>query len=204
MRAVVIGCSGSGKTTMAKQLAIQQQVCHIELDALHWLPNWQMREANDFRTLVTRAVAQEQWVTDGNYQVVRDIVWGRATTVIWLNYPFWRVMGRLMRRTLKRAYTQELLFSGNRESFRQSFLHRDSILWYALTHYHAIRKRYRQIFDKIPCAYSHIEWIELKTPSATQHYLRSHPSDQCNQLKNRRQSTDRSKRCVHPEAPPTS
>ena len=204
MRAVVIGCSGSGKTTMAKLLATQQHVCHIELDALYWLPNWQIREVHDFRTLVTHAIAQEQWVTDGNYRVVRDIVWGRATTVIWLNYPFWLVMGRLIRRTLRRAYTQELLFSGNRESFSKSFLHRDSILWYALTHYHEIRNHYRQIFAEASCTTPHIDWVELKTPRATHMYLKSRHNDQCSQLKNRRQSTDRSKRCVHPEVPPTS
>jgi adenylate kinase family enzyme len=171
MRAVVIGCSGAGKTTLAKQLAAQHQVCHIELDALHWLPNWQMREVLDFRALATRAVAPAQWVTDGNYRAVRDIVWGRATTVIWLNYPLWLVMGRLLRRKLRRAYTQEALFSGNRESFSKSFLHRDSILWYALTHYHESRDRYRQIFDGKP--FPHLEWVEVKTPAAAQNYVMS-------------------------------
>jgi adenylate kinase family enzyme len=170
MRAVVIGSSGAGKTTLAKQLATQQQASHIELDALYWLPNWQMRQVQDFRALVVHAVAQERWVADGNYRTVRDIVWGRATTVIWLNYPLWRVMWRLLCRTLRRSITQEPLFAGNRETFRKSFLHRDSILWYALTHYHATRARYRQIFDAKP--FSHVEFVELQTPGDAQRYLR--------------------------------
>ncbi len=39
-RIVVIGTSGSGKTTLARELAGRLNVPHIELDALHWKPNW--------------------------------------------------------------------------------------------------------------------------------------------------------------------
>jgi len=171
MRAVVIGIGGSGKTTLAKQLAAYHGLRYIELDALHWLPNWQMRAVDDFRALVAQAVAHERWVTDGNYRVVRDLVWGRATTVIWLNYPFWTVMGRLVRRTLRRIVTRETLFSGNRETVRNAFLSRDSILWYVLTHYAGTRARYRQVFDERP--FPHLEWVELKTPGEAERYIKS-------------------------------
>ena len=58
-RVVVVGCSGSGKTTFARQLARLLGSPHIELDALHWLPNWVPRPTNEFRALVAQAVAQE-------------------------------------------------------------------------------------------------------------------------------------------------
>jgi len=171
MRAVVIGIGGSGKTTLAKQLAAHHGLHYIELDALHWLPDWQMREVHDFRALVAQAVSHGKWVTDGNYRVVRDIVWGQATTVIWLNYPLWTVMGRLLRRTLRRMFTQELLFSGNRETLRRSFLSRDSILWYVLTHYAVTSAGYRQVFDDRP--FPHLEWVELTTPGEAERYVSS-------------------------------
>jgi adenylate kinase family enzyme len=171
MRAVVIGIGGSGKTTLAKHIAAQQGLRHIELDALYWLPNWQIRDVLEFRALVAAAVAQEQWVADGNYRVVRDLVWNRATTVIWLNYPLWLVMGRLLRRTLRRIRTQEALFSGNRETFQKSFLSRDSLLWYVLTHYYPTTANYRQLFDTRP--FAHIEWVEITTPRATAQYVTS-------------------------------
>lgn len=174
MRIVVIGSSGSGKTSLARQLAAQHGLRHIELDALHWLPNWGMRDVQDFRALVAQAVSQERWVADGNYRVVHDLVWDRATTVIWLNYPLWRVMWRLMRRTLRRVLTRKLLFSGNRETVRKSFLSRDSILWYVLTHYYVTRAGYRQIFDAP--VFPHVAFVELKNPADTVKYLASFPS----------------------------
>ncbi|MFM2331632.1 MAG: hypothetical protein RIQ74_455, partial [Pseudomonadota bacterium] len=37
----VIGTTGSGKSTFARQLAQKQQLQYIELDNLLWLDNWQ-------------------------------------------------------------------------------------------------------------------------------------------------------------------
>jgi len=39
-RVVVLGSSGSGKTTLARELARRLNVRHVELDAIHWKPNW--------------------------------------------------------------------------------------------------------------------------------------------------------------------
>jgi adenylate kinase family enzyme len=47
-RTVVIGTSCSGKTTFARDLARTLGLPHIELDALHWQPNWVSRSAEEF------------------------------------------------------------------------------------------------------------------------------------------------------------
>ena len=71
---------------MAECLAGILGYAHIELDALHWLPDWEMRPLDSLRGMVTTATAAETWVADGNYSKVRDIAWARATTVVWLNW----------------------------------------------------------------------------------------------------------------------
>ena len=141
-RVVVIGTSCSGKTTLARQLSDLLAVPHIELDALHWKRHWEARPRVEFLRIVEKAVARDRWVTDGNYGTARDIVWSRATAVLWLNYSFVRVFYRALSRTLQRAATREELYSGNTESFTKAFLSRDSILLWVLTSFRRRRREY--------------------------------------------------------------
>ncbi len=115
-----MGSSGSGKTTLAQRLARVLDIPHLELDSVHHLANWEPIETGLFRSTVADFTAGDRWVVDGNYSKVRDIVWGRADTVIFLDLPRWKVMARLVPRTLRRMITREELWNGNRE--RLSFL----------------------------------------------------------------------------------
>ena len=168
-RIVVVGTSGAGKTTFSQQLAQVLGVPHIELDALYWQPHWVPRPPEAFRALVEQAVAQDAWVTDGNYHVARDVVWARATTVIWLNYAFPTVFWRALIRTLRRALTHEELFAGNRESWRQAFLSRESILWWVITSFRRRRADYRRVFDQP--ALPHLARVEFRKPAAARRFL---------------------------------
>ncbi|MCY4560382.1 MAG: adenylate kinase [Chloroflexi bacterium] len=162
-RVAVVGSSCSGKTTLARQLSRALGSPHTELDAIHWKPGWQERPVDEIRRMAGEAAAGERWVMDGNYSSVRDIVWGRATTVVWLNYPFRVVLWRALSRTTRRVITQEELFSGNREGFRQSFLSRDSIILWAITSYRRVRQDYRRILDGGD--FPHLRVIELRGPA---------------------------------------
>lgn len=135
-RIVIIGTSCSGKSTLARQLSQQLSIQYIELDELHWLPDWQERDVADFRHLVTEAVAGESWVVDGNYSCVRDILWPHATLIVWLNYPLLTVLFQAVKRTLMRTITRQPVCAGNTETFWRALLSRDSIIrWILQTHY---------------------------------------------------------------------
>ncbi len=162
-RVVVVGTSCSGKTTLARQFSRVLDLPHVELDAIHWESEWQERPVDEVRRMAGEAAAGERWVMDGNYRSVRDIVWGRATTVVWLNYPFRVVLWRALSRTTRRVVTQEELFSGNRESFRKSFLSRDSIILWAITSHRRVRQEYRRILDD--GEFPHLRVIELRRPA---------------------------------------
>ena len=95
--------------------------------------------------LVQEAVAADNWVLDGNYSSTRDIVWPRATTLIWLNYPFHVVARRALRRTTRRVFGKQILYSENRETFRQAFLSKDSILLWVMRTYHRHRREYPRL-----------------------------------------------------------
>lgn len=161
-RVVVVGTSGSGKTSLARRLARELQVPHIELDALFWGPNWTPQPVEHFRERVAEAVAGERWVLDGNYAAVRDLAWRRATLIVWLDFSFGRVFGRVLWRTLRRVFRREELFSGNRESLAQSFLSRDSILWWMITSYHRRKREYGELL-RPPAERSQIV-VECRAP----------------------------------------
>jgi adenylate kinase family enzyme len=170
-RIVVIGTSCSGKTSYAKQLAEILRAPHVELDALHWNPNWVEKPLLDFRELVRNAAAADRWIVDGNYMTVRDLVWPRATCVIWLNYSFPLVMARAIRRTLSRAIFRKELFSGNKESLRMAFFSRDSILLWVLTTHRGHCRRLKELQGAD--AYRHLRWFEFKTAPQADQFLKS-------------------------------
>ena len=113
-RVVVVGCTGSGKTSVARSLARLLDAPRVELDALNWEPDWTAAETDVFRQRVRDALTGEAWVVDGNYSAVRDLVWPRAAMLVWLNLPYRVVSWRLLWRTLKRVFTREELWNGNR------------------------------------------------------------------------------------------
>src|SRR5262245_7866572 len=131
-RIAVVGTTGSGKSTFSRRLSGALSLPHIELDALSWKRNWEQTTDEEFFSAVSSAVSQPRWIVDGNYSRARHIIWSRATTLIWLDYPLRRTFPRLLWRTVRRIWTQEEIFNGNRETFSEAFLSRKSILLWAL------------------------------------------------------------------------
>ena len=170
-RISIVGTTGSGKTTLAKQVAQNNQIPHIELDALFWEPNWTIAAPQVFRQRVSEALEGDCWVADGNYSVVRDIVWGQADTVVFLDYSFWLIMGRLWRRTWQRSLTQEALWNGNRETIRKAFFSQDSILLWMLKTYSKNRKRYPELWQR--SEHAHLSVVHLTSPKMTEAWLLS-------------------------------
>lgn len=166
----MIGTTGSGKTTIARHLAGNLSVPHVELDALFWNPGWQAAPLDQFRERVDRALKDDAWVADGNYSKVRDLVWGRADTVVWLDYSFPVIMSQLLSRTTRRLVDGAELWNGNRETLVNA-LSPDSILLWALKTYRRNRQRYADLLQRPE--YSHLAVIHLRSRPATSDWLAS-------------------------------
>lgn len=146
-RAVVLGTSGSGKTTFAAQLAQKLGCPHIELDALYWKNDWQHLEDEETRAAFDNATHGDRWVVDGNYSKARSIIWPKADTLIWLDYPRSLVMRRILRRTFGRMWTRKQLWDTNNvETPRLVLLSKDSVIRWAWTTYERRRRDYTAIF----------------------------------------------------------
>ena len=172
-RVVVVGTSGSGKTVVARQLAAMLGVTCVELDALNWDPGWvDLNQTNreEFLRRVNEAVAGDAWVVDGNYSSSRDLVWPKATAVVWLDYPLWLALWRMAKRTIPRIVTKKALWKGNTESFRQQFLSRDSMfLWVIKTH-----RRRRTTLPAILAEpeHAHLTVVRHRSPRETHAWLK--------------------------------
>ena len=174
-RFAVIGTTGSGKTTLARELARRLGYPHIELDALHWEPNWTETPRDVFRARVDAALCGETWVVDGNYGKARDIVWSRADTIVWMDYSLPVIFWRLWWRTLKRIVTREELWGGNRENTRNAFFSRDSLFLWVLTSRPRHRRDYPLLLQKQE--YAHLKLIRLRSPREADRWLAELGSD---------------------------
>nr|WP_157448876.1 adenylate kinase [Deinococcus peraridilitoris] len=167
-RIIVIGTTGSGKTTFARELALRLQVPHAEQDAWNHEPDWQEAPLERFRAHVEAFTAQPCWVMDGNYRKARDIGWPRADTVVWLDYPAPLVFWRLLRRTLRRGLTGEELWNGNRERLGMNLVSRDGILaWFFRTHW----RRRRETPGEL-ARFAHLHVLRFRSPGQARAWLR--------------------------------
>ena len=167
-RVAVVGASGSGKTTFSAALAARLGCTHVEFDALHWEPNRRMAELPVFRARVAEATAGDAWVSDGSYSKVRDLVWARADTLVWLDYRRSLVLWRLLRRTVRRLFTREELWAGNRERLREH-LSKDNLVLFSY-HQHARNRRAYPAALAGP-AYAHLRVVRLSSPREAARWL---------------------------------
>jgi adenylate kinase family enzyme len=167
----VVGVSSSGKTTFARDLAARLGVAHVELDALHWGPNWTPAAPALMRERVAAAVAGDAWVIDGNYSVSRDIVWSRAEAVVWLDYPLRTILRRYAVRTRRRIVDAEEIWpgTGNRERLSAHLLSRDSLLLWILSTFRRRRREYPGLLARHPG----IAVVRLRSPAEADAWLAS-------------------------------
>jgi adenylate kinase family enzyme len=100
-RIVILGCAGSGKTTLARQLGKRTGAPVICLDAI-WQPHGDEKDVPAFRALMKNAHAGEEWISDGNFAVATfDIRVPRATLVVWLEPSKLSCIWRAITQTFK-------------------------------------------------------------------------------------------------------
>lgn len=164
-----MGCSGSGKSTFAKRLEEGLGYPVIELDNFFHLPNWQQKPYELFKSEVSdsleRSLKQaDGWIVDGNYlSKLGDLIISRADVVIWFNLPKAKVMSRIIKRSLRRALTQEELWNGNRESILNllRWSPEKNIIRWTWTQHAAYEEQLRHLADGAEKE-GQQTWIEIK------------------------------------------
>jgi adenylate kinase family enzyme len=132
--AIIASASGNGKTTLGRALAARLGVRFVELDALVHGPDWNETPDDVLRATLTPILHDDGWVIDGDYEhKLGTLVLDAADTVVWLDQPTRVWLPRLIRRSARRVRSRQELWNGNRETWRDLFWGRESLIGYALT-----------------------------------------------------------------------
>ena len=135
-RIIILGPTGSGKTTLSRQIGECLKLPVIQLDALFHRPNWTPTPRDEFREKVRNALAAatDGWVFEGNYlSTARYTTLPVADTVLWLRLPIRVTFWRMFWRTIRGLITREELYNTNRESWRMTFMSKDSLFLWGIT-----------------------------------------------------------------------
>ncbi len=169
----VVGTSGSGKSTLATRLSELLNLPHVELDRLHWQPNWTMASQEEFATKIRAVTADHAWILDGNYSHTTPIKWRRVQLVVWVDLPWFCTVSRVTRRCVRRALTRQEIWpgTGNRESLRKSFLSRESVILWSMTTHGKNRRKYSELM-KSP-DYADVWFLRLRSPREVDSFLQA-------------------------------
>lgn len=170
-RIVVIGRTGSGKTTLARELSAALEMPHVELDALYFGPDFSTAPLPLLRERTLTALAGHRWVTDGNKSALRDLVWPRADTVIWLDYPVAVSLWRLGKRALWRtSVLKEQVAEGDgRARLPALVVAAAKGVLKALRSHAGQRRRYPRLFAEPQNR--HLSIVRLRSPRATRAWM---------------------------------
>ena len=150
---------------------------HVEIDALHWGPNWSAAPTAVLRQRVAAVMHGEDWIIDGNYSAIRDAIWPRADTFVWLDYPMTVVFTRVVRRTFRRWWMSEELWSGNRERLWEQFLTPHSLFLWVVQTWRIHRRDYPRLLREQAEAGKRI--VRLRRPEEAERWIAnlqsSHP-----------------------------
>lgn len=97
---IIIGCCGSGKTTLAKDLAKKLDLPLIHLDKINWHGNWQTISKEEFDSILQEEVQKDKWIIDGNYNRTIPLRLKNCDTVIYLDFPIVLSLCGVMQRVM--------------------------------------------------------------------------------------------------------
>lgn len=113
---MIIGCAGSGKTTLAFKLKEKLNLPLIHLDQYYWKPNWQRTNLDDFTQVHDELCRQNTWIMEGPYIKLLATRIAHADVIIFLDIPRYLCLWRAIKRSI---YNFGTVIPGNPQDCQQ-------------------------------------------------------------------------------------
>lgn len=170
-RYLIYDVTGSGKTSLAQQVAARLGLPFHAVDDLTWLPDWQPVPDETQRQVITKLCSGDSWVIDAAYGKWLDVPLAHADVVVALDYPRWVSLWRVARRSVARAVDKNPICGDNVESWRR-VLSADSMVVWHFKSFRRKRERIRAWAGSSPGP----RIVRLRSPRATARWLESLPA----------------------------
>ena len=100
-RILIIGSSSAGKSTLSRMLALRWGLPLHHLDILFWNDGWLPTPKPEFREALKAILEEPEWIMDGNFDSSLELRAHYADLIIFLDFPNWLCLSRVMRRVWK-------------------------------------------------------------------------------------------------------
>lgn len=96
----IVGCAGSGKTTLAFKLKEKLNIPAYHLDDYHWLPGWKRVDFYSFDAAHDALCDLEEWIIEGSY--IRNFPYRaiKADVIIFLDVPRYKCIWHVVKRAI--------------------------------------------------------------------------------------------------------
>lgn len=119
MKIHIIGCSGSGKTFLAKHLSEKYGIPHFDLDDIQWnnsADGYGAKMPIERRSaLLQNILSNKEWIIEGVYYTWVQQCFEEADVIYVLNPPAYIYKSRIVKRSIKRKLGLE---EGKRETLK--------------------------------------------------------------------------------------
>ena len=86
-KVIVIGCPGSGKSTVSRALHNKTGIPLYHLDMMYWNADKTTAEKSVFLERLSTVLEKDEWIIDGNYGSTMELRMAACDTVVFLDYP---------------------------------------------------------------------------------------------------------------------
>ena len=163
----VVGCGGSGKSYVARELGRLLDLPVTHMDAVYFDDQWNPLPMERFEAVQRELVAGPRWVIDGNYNSTVQVRLEAADTVVFMDLPthlcLWGILSRQLRH-------------GRGQNDKNGVYNRitGDVLRYVLGYRRKMRPR---VLAKIDQYASGARVIALTSRRETRHFLRQASSN---------------------------